>query len=153
MRLEAIQHPSGSGRSLNFTGSRHCPSLAEYSTLSDNPTSKSSRPMPELNWTGPGMGLPDPVAGWRTISSEMSNKLAFVFPGQGSQAVGMGRDLVDHFPLAAQTFAEADEALGFHISKLCFESPEEDLRLTENTQPAILTDRKSTRLNSSHLGI
>jgi [acyl-carrier-protein] S-malonyltransferase len=69
----------------------------------------------------------------------MSNKLAFVFPGQGSQAVGMGRDLVDHFPLAAQTFAEADEALGFHISKLCFESPEEDLRLTENTQPAILT--------------
>ena len=51
----------------------------------------------------------------------------------------MGRDLCDKFPVAAATFAEADEALGFPISKLCFEGPEEDLRLTENTQPAILT--------------
>jgi [acyl-carrier-protein] S-malonyltransferase len=69
----------------------------------------------------------------------MSNQLAFLFPGQGSQAVGMGRDLADHFPLAAQTFAEADEALGFPLSKLIFDGPEEDLKLTENTQPAILT--------------
>ena len=51
----------------------------------------------------------------------------------------MGRDLAEHFPVAAQTFAEADEALGFSLSRLCFEGPEEDLKLTENTQPAILT--------------
>jgi len=69
----------------------------------------------------------------------MSTKLAFLFPGQGSQAVGMGRDLAERFPAAAQTFAEADEALGFPLSKLIFDGPEEDLKLTENTQPAILT--------------
>jgi [acyl-carrier-protein] S-malonyltransferase len=69
----------------------------------------------------------------------MSSNIAFLFPGQGSQSVGMGRALADQFPAAAQTFQEADEALGFAISKLCFEGPEEDLRLTENTQPAILT--------------
>jgi [acyl-carrier-protein] S-malonyltransferase len=69
----------------------------------------------------------------------MSTKLAFLFPGQGSQAVGMGRGLADRFSTAAQTFAEADEALGFPISKLIFDGPEENLRLTENTQPAILT--------------
>jgi [acyl-carrier-protein] S-malonyltransferase len=69
----------------------------------------------------------------------MSTTIAFLFPGQGSQTVGMGRGLADRFPIAAQTFAEADEALGFPISKMIFEGPEEDLRLTENTQPAILT--------------
>jgi len=69
----------------------------------------------------------------------MSIKIAFLFPGQGSQAVGMGRELAERFPIAAQTFAEADEALGFALSRLCFEGPEEDLRLTENTQPAIMT--------------
>ncbi len=69
----------------------------------------------------------------------MTHKIAFLFPGQGSQAVGMGRELAERFPIAAQTFAEADEALGFPLSKLCFEGPEDDLRLTENTQPAIMT--------------
>jgi [acyl-carrier-protein] S-malonyltransferase len=69
----------------------------------------------------------------------MTNKIAFLFPGQGSQAVGMGRDLADRFPVAAQTFAEADAALGFALSELILEGPHEELRLTENTQPAILT--------------
>src|SRR5277367_1270409 len=66
-------------------------------------------------------------------------KLAFLFPGQGSQAVGMGRDLSEKFPIAKQTFEEADEALGFSLSKLCFDGPEEQLKLTEFTQPAIFT--------------
>jgi [acyl-carrier-protein] S-malonyltransferase len=65
--------------------------------------------------------------------------IAFLFPGQGSQAVGMGKELADHHPVARQTFEEADEALGYKLSQLCFEGPEEKLRLTEVTQPAILT--------------
>jgi [acyl-carrier-protein] S-malonyltransferase len=69
----------------------------------------------------------------------MDNKIAFLFPGQGSQAVGMGRELAERYPIAEQTFAEADAALGFPLSRLCFEGPEADLRLTENTQPAIMT--------------
>jgi len=68
----------------------------------------------------------------------MSTRIAFLFPGQGSQAVGMGRELAERFPAAAETFAEADAALGFPLSQLCFEGPEETLRLTENTQPAIM---------------
>lgn len=69
----------------------------------------------------------------------MRTRIAFLFPGQGSQAAGMGRELAERFPTAADTFAEADEACGFSLSRLCFEGPEGELKLTENTQPAILT--------------
>ncbi len=65
-------------------------------------------------------------------------KIAFLFPGQGSQYAGMGRSLAGQFPAARQTFEEADDALGFALSRLCFEGPEDELRLTENTQPALL---------------
>ena len=67
------------------------------------------------------------------------SKTAFLFPGQGSQSVGMGRELARSFPLAQQTFQEANEALGFDLAALCFEGPEEQLKLTEFTQPAIFT--------------
>lgn len=65
--------------------------------------------------------------------------IAYLFPGQGSQAVGMGRDLAENFPAARAVFAEADDALGFALSRLCFAGPAEELQLTEHTQPAILT--------------
>ncbi|HEX8635098.1 MAG TPA: ACP S-malonyltransferase [Pyrinomonadaceae bacterium] len=65
--------------------------------------------------------------------------VAYIFPGQGSQAAGMGRELAEHFASAREVFAEADDALGFSLSQLCFEGPDEALQLTENTQPAILT--------------
>jgi [acyl-carrier-protein] S-malonyltransferase len=65
--------------------------------------------------------------------------IAFIFPGQGSQYAGMGKDLAEKFPAARKVFEEADEALGFALSDLCFNGPAEQLQLTENTQPAILT--------------
>ncbi len=64
--------------------------------------------------------------------------IAYLFPGQGSQAVGMGKDLYDRSPEVRALFETADEALGFSISKICFEGPDEELRLTRNTQPALL---------------
>jgi [acyl-carrier-protein] S-malonyltransferase len=73
------------------------------------------------------------------VSKSSPSKIAFIFPGQGSQTVGMGKELFDKWPIARQTFEEADDALGYKLSQVCFEGPEEQLRLTEITQPAILT--------------
>lgn len=67
-----------------------------------------------------------------------TGSVAFLFPGQGSQYVGMGKELCEHFSVAAQAFQEAEQTLGFSLSQLCFFGPEADLQLTENTQPAIL---------------
>ena len=66
------------------------------------------------------------------------NKLAFIFPGQGAQKIGMGKDFYDNFDAARKLFDEADESLGYSIKKICFDGSEDDLKLTENTQPAIL---------------
>jgi len=70
---------------------------------------------------------------------EQHPRVAFLFPGQGSQSVGMGKDLFDNFAAARAVFQEADDALGFSLSKMCFGGDESDLQLTANTQPAILT--------------
>jgi [acyl-carrier-protein] S-malonyltransferase len=79
------------------------------------------------------------VANEQSEILNLKSAIAFLFPGQGSQYAGMGKELAENYPAAKQVFEEADEALNFSISRLCFEGPEEALQLTENTQPAILT--------------
>jgi len=74
----------------------------------------------------------------------LKSEIAFLFPGQGSQYAGMGKELAEKYPAAKQVFEEADEALSFSISRLCFEGPEDALQLTENTQPAILSTSVAT---------
>jgi len=84
----------------------------------------------------------------------MASPVAFLFPGQGSQSVGMGKDLVTQFRVAADTFAAADAALGFALSQLCFAGPLDQLTLTANTQPALLTVSVAcSRVLSSEFGI
>lgn len=84
----------------------------------------------------------------------MPSSVAFLFPGQGSQSVGMGKALATEFALARATFAEADEVLGFGLTKLCFEGPLDDLTLTANTQPALLTTSTAlARVINAELGL
>jgi [acyl-carrier-protein] S-malonyltransferase len=73
------------------------------------------------------------------VTEDETMRIAWCFPGQGSQSVGMGKELAEAFPAAADVFERADEALGDSIGKLCFEGPEAELTLTRNTQPAIVT--------------
>jgi [acyl-carrier-protein] S-malonyltransferase len=72
------------------------------------------------------------------VEGDSMKKTVFLFPGQGSQEIGMGKDFYDDSALAREIFARADEALGYPLSKICFEGPEEELKLTQNTQPALL---------------
>lgn len=83
----------------------------------------------------------------------MAASVAYLFPGQGAQVVGMGKDLYEEFASARQVFEEADQALGFSLSGLCFNGPEEDLRRTLNTQPAILATSYACLRVAQELGI
>ena len=84
----------------------------------------------------------------------MSRSLALLFPGQGSQATGMGKALAQQFPVAAQVFAEADEALGFELSALCFAGPDDKLKLTTNAQPALVaTSIAALRVLEHEIGV
>src|SRR6185295_38609 len=83
----------------------------------------------------------------------MEHDTAFVFPGQGSQFAGMGKDVAEKYPAARKVFDDVDAALGFPLSTLCFEGPEEDLKLTENTQPAILTVSSAIHAVLEELGV
>ena len=80
-------------------------------------------------------------------------KIAFVFPGQASQYVGMGKELFDNYEESRRVFEKADQTLGFPISRLCFEGPEEGLQLTPNTQPAILTTSIAVWIMLKHAGV
>lgn len=80
-------------------------------------------------------------------------KIAFVFPGQGSQAVGMGKDLADSYPVAADVFERADTVLGYSISDMCFGGPEEDLKQTINTQPALFVTSVAALQVARQLGL
>src|ERR1700730_5458802 len=111
---------------LVWTGERSSPRLGEP---------KRPRALPSL--ARPGRGDTCPYATQNTMTAAQS--IAFLFPGQGSQVIGMGKELAEKYPIARQTFEEADEALSYKLSQLCFDGPEEKLRLTEITQPAILT--------------
>jgi [acyl-carrier-protein] S-malonyltransferase len=91
--------------------------------------------MPDHSHLPPHPAGHEPKPGERVPEAD----LAFIFPGQGSQKVGMGKELAELYPAAMRTFEEADEALGYKLSQVCWEGPEEKLKLTEITQPAILT--------------
>ena len=80
---------------------------------------------------------PSQGSGFLPTEGEIDTSRALVFPGQGAQAVGMGKDLYEQFPRAKELYDEADDILGFGLSKICFEGPEEELQQTRNTQPAI----------------
>lgn len=83
----------------------------------------------------------------------MEHNTAFVFPGQGSQYAGMGKDVAEKYPVARRVFDEIDRHLGFSISQLCFEGPDEELKLTQNTQPAILAVSSAIHAVLEDLGI
>ncbi|HET6361992.1 MAG TPA: ACP S-malonyltransferase, partial [Gemmatimonadota bacterium] len=83
----------------------------------------------------------------------MVDRVAFQFPGQGSQVIGMGADLADAYPEARAVFDEADETLGFELSRLCWEGPEDELRATENAQPALLTHGVAAASVLASLGV
>src|SRR3989449_8413734 len=95
--------------------------------------------MPISDWLLSLVVLLPEIREFKLAIGNRQSAIAFIFPGQGSQQAGMGKDLAENFPAARQVFEEADTALGFPLSKLCFEGPADQLQLTENTQPAILT--------------